>query len=231
MSKKKSFSSPMKKYEHVLGIVQIPIHAAIIPFGLVFILAIIDLGLSAPHITLIHYTISFVYSIGFLFRFFRKSFSDFLGSFWRSVQSVVLGFAMYYALLIVLALVIGFFAEGENPNNEEVLRQARLNSNVMLVVSVMLAPIVEEGAFRGALFGAIRKKSRIAAYIVSTLVFAVYHLWQYLVVGFSPELLVMLLQYIPPSIALAWCYEKSENIWSPILLHAAINAFAMIQLR
>ena len=227
--KKKNFTSSMKTSERVLGIVQIPVHTAVIPFALFFIFAALAIELSDPHMTLIHYTLSFLYSVGFLFRFFRKSFSDFIGSFWRSVQSVILGFAMYFALLMVLAFVLNYLSPSANPNTEEVLRQAKLNSNVMLVVSVMLAPIVEEGMFRGALFGTIRQKSRIAAYIISALLFAVYHLWQYFVIGFSAETLILLLQYIPPSIALAWCYEKSENIWSPILLHAAMNAIALMQ--
>ena len=221
----------MKKSERVLGIVQIPVHALLIPFALAFVLALMNIKLSDPYVTLISYTFSFLYSIGLLFSFFRKSFSDFIDGFWRSVQAVILGYVLYFALLIALSLALSFFTQSENPNTEEVLRQAKLNSNVMFVIAVMLAPIVEEGAFRGALFGTIRQKSRVAAYIVSALVFSVYHLWPYFIGGFSAESLLLLLQYVPASIALAWCYEKSSNIWSPILLHAIVNAASIIQVR
>ena len=226
--RKKNFTSSMRTSEVVLGLVQIPVHVVVIPFALAFALTLLKVDLSDPYVTLIHYTFSFLYSIGLLFHFLRKSFSDFIGSFWRSVQSVILGGAMWFGLIIVLAFALSSVTLTENPNTEEILRQSKLNSNVMFVVAVMLAPIVEEGMFRGALFGAIRKKSRILAYVVSTLAFAVYHLWGYFIGGFSTETLILLLQYVPPSIALAWCYEKSESIWSPILLHAMINAIAMM---
>jgi membrane protease YdiL (CAAX protease family) len=39
--------------------------------------------------------------------------------------------------------------------------------------------------------------------------------------------LFYLLQYVPASVALCWCYEKSGTIWSPIVLHAAINLISI----
>ena len=100
---------------------------------------------------------------------------------------------------------------------------------MIIVAAVLLAPIVEETLFRGALFGTLRGRNRLLAYAVSALAFAVYHMWQYFIAGFEWQMLLFLLQYIPPSIALCWCYEKSGSIWAPITLHALVN-FMSIQM-
>ena len=78
-----------------------------------------------------------------------------------------------------------------------------------------------------ALFGAIRTKSRIAAYIVTALLFAVYHLWPYFIAEFAWMDLLYLLQYIPIGLILAWSYERSGTIWTSILVHALINYVAV----
>jgi membrane protease YdiL (CAAX protease family) len=131
---------------------------------------------------------------------------------------------MSYVLALVLTL---FLKNGTNPNQELIISNTKLNPNQAIAVGVLLAPIVEEALFRGAVFGSIRRKNRILAYIVSAALFGVYHLWQYLLVGFQWELLLYMVQYVPGAIALAWCYERSGNIWSSILLHMVINFISL----
>ena len=97
---------------------------------------------------------------------------------------------------------------------------------VMLLVSVVLAPVVEETLVRGVVFGSIYPASRVLAYIVSILLFTLMHNWQYF--GLHPFVSILLscLPYIPASVALAWTYEKGGTIWAPITLHAIINAMS-----
>jgi membrane protease YdiL (CAAX protease family) len=101
----------------------------------------------------------------------------------------------------------------------------------MFVTTVLLAPVVEETMFRGALFGSIRLRSRAVAYIVSALAFAAYHLWPFLFTDMWRVNALYALQYIPASVILAWCYERGNSIWAPITLHALINLLANAAVR
>ena len=223
---KDSFKFPMKKSERIFGCICIPIHAAVLPLLLMYAYELAGLKIAGSYQTLILYTLSFLLVLGGMFRFLRASFSDMIDNFFRTLQAVILGYALYYALAVIINVIIGNQA---NPNSQEVNNIVAQNTRVMIAVSGVLAPIVEEAIFRGALFGTIRRKSRIAAYIISTFVFGLYHLWQFFVTGFEWSLLVYMLQYIPAGVALAWCYEHGRSIWAPILLHAAINLMIFTQ--
>lgn len=222
----------MQKSERILGFVYIAIHMFLLPWLLVFmytnVLRHMNVVLDGPNLNLIYYVISFVFVLIFLFRFLKESFSDLLNNLLGSLQSVALGYLFNYILITLISLFISVvFKDVTNPNTQEIIKQTKLDTNVMIVVAVLLVPIVEETLFRGVLFGSIRAKSRVLAYIVSALVFSVYHLWQFFIGGFEWSMLLYLLQYIPASLALCWCYERSGSIWSPIVLHAAINLISI----
>ena len=158
----------------------------------------------------------------------RASFHDLCDNIWRTLKAVVLGFILTKLLDIVLAYVLAKLLGGfSNPNSQTVSGAVSLNAGVMTAVIVLLGPVVEEILFRGVVFGTIRKSSRIAAYIVSFLLFSVYHLWQYMLTGFDWTLLMGLLQYLPASLMLAWCYEESRSIWGPIFLHMLLNLLTL----
>ena len=129
-----------------------------------------------------------------------------------------------YLLSLLVSFLLSFLLDNQvNPNSQAVSDLTALNPDAIKAVAILLAPIVEEVLFRGVLFGTVRKKSRIFAYILSTVAFAFYHLWQYFLTGFSWHLLLYMLQYVPASIALAWSYEKGRSIWSPVFLHMIMN--------
>ena len=95
------------------------------------------------------------------------------------------------------------------------------------MLSIALAPIVEEPLFRGLIFGGIRPKSRVLAYIVSAALFSLYHVWQYVALTGDFSLLIYCLLYVPVSVGLAWAYDRSGSIWSPMVMHAIINAVSL----
>ena len=100
------------------------------------------------------------------------------------------------------------------------------NRYVMLAISVVLAPVIEETLLRGLVFGSIRAASRPMAYITSIFIFTMMHNWQYF--GLYPfgSMLLSCLAYVPASAALCWTYEKAGTIWAPITIHAIINAIS-----
>lgn len=227
---KDHFKSPMTQSERILGFVYLAVHMFLLPwlFAYTDVLEKMNIKLDAPHLNLVYYVISFVFVLIFLFRFLRKSFSDLMDNPLGSLQSVLLGYLLNYIAGIVISFLLVFVLKDiANPNTLEIINQTKLNTDVIIFVAVLLAPIVEETLFRGVLFGSIRKKSRVLAYVVSAVVFAVYHLWQSFIGGFDWTMLLYLLQYVPASLALCWCYERSGSIWSPIVLHMAINLISI----
>jgi membrane protease YdiL (CAAX protease family) len=225
---KTRFKCPMEKSERIIGLVWLSVHVAVLPWLLKYfaanVLGAMKIVLTNPDMNLIYYVVSFVFVLIFLFRFLKASFSDLLDNPLGGLQAVVLAYLFnFLALSLVSLLLTAVLPGASNPNSQEIVRQTKLDPNVIIVVAVLLAPVVEETLFRGALFGTLRKKNRLLAYAVSALVFSAYHLWQYFGGGFGWTVLLYLLQYIPAALALNWCYEKSGSIWAPIVLHAAIN--------
>ena len=94
-------------------------------------------------------------------------------------------------------------------------------------MTVFMAPIVEEVLFRGLVFGALQRRSRALAWVVSVLAFSLYHVWQDVVEAQSAAMLLYALLYIPASMSFNWCYERSGSIWAPIVYHMLSNAISM----
>jgi len=223
----------MARREWVLGCLFIPFHAIVLPVILVWVLGALGIAMSSPHIMLLWYTLSFIFILAIMFNYLRNSFSDMCRNFAGTLLSVIMGYLAYRALFVAAMVFLGRFMLAANPNTDAVASSVRVNFSVMAVVAVVLAPIVEEAVFRGALFGTLRRKNRFLAYAVSAAAFGLYHLVGSLLFGggFDWSILLLAIQYVPASIALAWCFERSGTIWSPILLHAGINLLGVWQFR
>ena len=230
------FSYTLNFRERLLGILYIPFHSVILPFLLVVIFVAAGIDVSNAYLNLVYYAISFAFVLVIMFQFLRDSFSALRGNLGRVLSSVILGYFLYMAIAFAATLVLNQLLpipvmSEVTPNTEAVAAAAAQNFDMIFVVTVVLAPIVEEAIFRGALFGSLRTKSRFLAYIVTAIVFAFYHLWQFLVPDFSWITMLFALRYIPAAIALGWVYERSGNIWTPILLHSVVNVLATLALR
>ena len=129
--------------------------------------------------------------------------------------------------LVTMRLMPSFF----NVNDAAIGQSIRQSFWVMAVGTVLLAPVAEELLYRALLFGAVHRKSRLLAYILSILVFCGIHVVGY-IGSYSPTLLaVCFLQYLPGGLVLAWAYEKSGNILTSIAIHMAINAIGTFAMR
>ncbi len=225
---KKSFPFPMNRTEAIVGWVYSIAHIFAMGYIAVllnyYVFPIFGFSLSSSQLNLLYYGMGFLFLLCFLNHFMRESFGELLRHKSDTLTSVVLSFALYILVANIVAIGLSQFLENlTNPNSAAINEQTKLNPNTMIVVAVLLAPIVEETLFRGVIFGTIRKKSRILGYLVSALLFAVYHLWEYMLSGFSWDLVLYLFQYIPAGLILCWCYERSKNIWGSVFLHMFIN--------
>ncbi len=228
MANAKSYSlgPGLSTAEQVAGFCYLPFYVILLSWGIQWVSDLLGLQLTDLQLNVCYFVLNciFVWIIfhNFLIRSFRSS------RFWELVQAVILGFCLYYAgnfafgwIINLLGLSITSF------NDETIMGLISQNQIIMLVCSVFLAPLVEETLVRGLLFGVIRRKSRIMAYAVTIIFFAVMHVWQYLLMYDLKDVLLAAVQYIPAGIALGWTYEKSNTIWAPIVLHMTINAISM----
>ena len=100
-----------------------------------------------------------------------------------------------------------------------------------LLLATVIGFAVYYGLTRGLVFGALHPRSRMLAYIVSTLFFSFIHVMGYIGSFSASVLLLCFLQYIPAGVMLAWAYEYSGSILAPILIHTAVNAIAIFSVR
>lgn len=220
-----SLGRQLSRAEAVAGWCYLPFYLVLLSAAIQYLAALCGLELSAIAVNVIYFSVNLLFVL-LVFRNFLLQ--RFFGSgFWNFVQTLILGFALYYAgTWLIQWLSRTLAGEVTIYNNETVSDLIFKNRYVMLLVSVILAPIVEETLVRGVVFGTIRPVSRVLAYIVSALLFTLMHNWQYF--GLHPfwSIVLSCLPYIPASVALAWVYEKGGTIWMPITLHALINAMS-----
>jgi membrane protease YdiL (CAAX protease family) len=228
MARRPRLGPAMSRAEQICGWCYFPFYVALLSLILSYFLALFEIPVSQTDFSiacvLIHFSITLLLFHRFLFRSLRAV----PHSFWAFVQAVILGFVFYFALnWLYSAVLMQLVPDLQNPNNDAVAVMADTRYHATLLCAVLLAPLTEETLVRGLLFGSIARRYRVLAYVVSMLVFAALHTWQF--IGTVPlhTLLIAALQYLPAGLALGWTYEKAGNIWAPYLVHAAINALTM----
>lgn len=117
-----------------------------------------------------------------------------------------------------------------NLNDTTISAQIEDAPQSTLLIVIFLAPFVEEVLFRGLVFGNLKAKSRVLAYLVSAALFAAFHVWQFAAVHQDVAHLLLCVQYLVPGVVFAWAYERSGTLWSAIGVHAAANALAALYL-
>lgn len=230
----KTFNNKMSLRERIGGIVYIPIHSVVLPLLLsalyVRILETKGYELNDALLNLIIYAIGALFCFLFMWKYLKNSFGCIFDAPIKYLKTVFSGLCLYYAASVLVTIVILFILPENsslvNPNTENVEMIVYNNYNISIIMTVFFAPVVEECMFRGALFGSIVNKNRVLAYLVTIIVFSMYHLWGYFVTDYSWELWVYLLQYVPATIILCRAYEKSGTIWCSIAIHALINFIA-----
>ena len=222
-----AFSARMSGWESAAAIGYLPVHVYLLP------LLLAKSGaadrLNAVTVNLIcYFTAAFVLFFclrRFLFREF-DSFCDRGGAALIEVAKAY-GLLLLCNLAVNLALMALRFTS--NPNNDVILSFVGDDFGRTAAMAVFLAPLAEECMFRGGVFGLLRRRSRLAAYAVSMLLFAVYHVWSFALR--EPRAWLYLLQYLPAGFLLARVYEKTDSLWTSIFLHMTVNGVSMLAVR
>lgn len=135
---------------------------------------------------------------------------------------LAVGGALAARVLSVGILVVGIDMGFEPPGLNQVIQDFPDNTLgviALVLLTVLLAPVVEEMLFRGALYPALRGMwgespgAVVGATGVSAGAFALMHVDPWVIV---PTFLIGLL--------LVWLYEDSRSLWVPIICHATFNA-------
>ena len=166
----------------IAGLVYFPIHVFVLPLllpGILMNFGIEDEGL----MNLVYYGLGILVVLGLFMDYLRGQYDGLLDRLGLCVLSFFMALGMDYLLSLaanslVLALTGGAM---DNPNEAAISEIVLRSSAAMRAVGIFMAPIVEEVLFRGVIFGGLREKNRLAAYAVSMLMFALYHIWQFAV--------------------------------------------------
>lgn len=150
----------------------------------------------------------------------------------RDAAYIFAGLGLQLGLSIIfLPLVLFLFPEGGTTQEiGDVL--AGLESDgarlMSLLVSVVLAPVTEELAFRGVLIKALGERSRRTLILVSAAVFSLFH-----VLGLAADNLLAAAAVVLPQLfivgaVLAWVTLRSGRLGPAIFLHSGWNLLAAL---
>lgn len=236
MNNTKRLSLSMSRSETIAGLIYFLLYLLALPTLLELLFGALGWDYNTyngvTQFNFVYFTLNFLAVIGIFHKFLWNSLKKISKRFWGFVQAVILGWILYQAATWLVSMGILWLQPSlQNLNNSFFATQAARNFSLTIIGTVLMAPLAEECFFRGLLFQGLHRKNRILAYAVSTVCFALVHVVSYLPAYGPVNSLLILLQYMPAGIALAWAYEKADTIFAPILIHMLINAITMIQFR
>ncbi len=223
----RELNSRLSKAQAIAVLVWLPVHSFLLP---TLAVVLIRLGLLPVDLAdLAIYAVGAVFMLAVLWRFLRRDFDPLWEHPFRMLLMVIGGYlASIYGQALIGNLLDALSVTAQNENNAAVEELAKLDVRTTTVMAVFLAPLVEEGMFRAGIFGLLRRKHRVLAYVLSTLLFGLYHVWSEAI--YDPIQLVFILQYVPSSLVLAYIYDRTDSIWSSIFLHMLTNVIAIAAL-
>ena len=217
------FTSALSRGEGIAVLLYLPLHLVLLPIllGMLCGWGLMD----ESGINLALYMVGFLYMLGLCFRFLRRDFDVLCDRPWQVIAEIMGSYGVMLCCNMLFSMAAGYFIKDANPNNEAVTAMAMTNYGPTAAMAIYLAPVVEELLFRAGIFGLMRRRSRIAAYVLSVLAFSVYHVWGFALT--DPIYWIYVLQYIPVSYLLCRCYESTNSIWTPIFFHMLVNGVSL----
>ena len=193
--------------------------------------ALMGIPITDAQLNMVYYLINFCAAVAI----FRK----FLAENWRVAMERIFP-TVYYAILaylgsqlltgIVGMAILRIDPDFFNVNDESIQAMLTQDPALMVLGTVLLAPIAEEVFYRGLFFRKLYDVRPWVGYAVSMAVFAAIHMVGY--IGTYPPLQLLLgcAQYLPAGYCLCWCYRQTGTILSPILMHILFNASSIFSL-
>jgi len=147
----------------------------------------------------------------------------------KAIWVILIAYAVSFVVEVGYNILLEYFGiDTLGPNQEAVEALAGQNIILSAITLIVLAPLWEEIFWRGMVFGALRNRNRILAYVVSSLGFALMHTWLFMLFEFSSDLLPLTLIYLPSGLAFCWVFDKTKSLWAAIILHSIMNVVAAV---
>ena len=203
-----------------------------LPRLLSLLFALLGVSVSSTIQNFLYFSINAFVAIWIFRDFWKETLSAFPKDLPKILLVGVCGFFLYRLLSLAMGLLIAAIDPSfVNANDQNIAQMSQENYLLMALGTVILAPIAEEVFHRGVMFGLLYRRSPVAGYIVSTVVFSLVHIHNY--IGLLPPqtMLLCFLQYLPAGVCLAAAYHLSGSILTPILIHSAVNAIAILSVR
>ena len=228
----KKLSISLNHRETALSWVYLCLYVFLVPGALSYLNMLLPTPLSEIRLNILFFLVNLI-SVVFIGRqFLFRSFLAFLRTPFRVLRVAVIGLILYYCANFLLGLLTtALRPDFVNLNDNSIITMSRENYMLMSIGTILLVPPVEEFFFRGLIFGQLDKRSRLLAYLVSTVLFAAIHVAGYINSYDWSLLALSVLQYIPAGLCLAWVYCRADNIWASILIHITINQIGMQTMR
>ena len=125
--------------------------------------------------------------------------------------------------------ILSYAFQGNVTSENQALLEVLISEHFVLMVfaSVVLAPIFEELLFRGTVFAWFYEYNSVLAHILSGFIFGFVHVMNAVLSGNVGEL-VQVFSYFFMGVGLSFLYEKTNNIYVPMITHALNNLIAVL---
>lgn len=222
----------LTKRELLLGWLYYPIQLLVLPFLVTLINMLAGNFLGEAALNFVYFGSNFIVVTLIFSHLLIENGKNALEAPGLCIGSALLGLGLYWGLsyavqVFILMVDPDFF----NVNDASIGVMVQENFALTAIGTVLLVPVAEEALYRGLIFGSFYKRKPLAAYLISTCIFASVHVVGY-IGSFEPmQLALCFLQYLPAGIALGWAYARADSIWSPILMHITINLIGVVAMR
>lgn len=227
MKKSKFLYASMSRSEKIFGVIWLVLQ----PF-LGYLMGLLNGLLPDPlgsgTLNFVTCLVNFLVIVCIFSHFLRESLVAAWRGLWAFAQAVILGFVFYWACDWLVDWLLSYLFPDYSPLVDSAIAALSGSNRYLMIIGVaILAPVIEETLYRGLVFRNLWKKHKVAAYIVSMLVFAAVHTLAHIGTQDITTLVLCFLRYLPAGLCLAWTYSKADNVFAPTLVHAAINVISI----
>ena len=231
---RRGLSAGMSGREKALGGAVLALYLAVLPYvsgpALDLLERLLGTRLGESVRNAIYYYVVFALVVIVFWGYLGRTTRAFLDRPGGVLASAGLGLVAFYGLNEICGRLLGLALEGQvNLNDEAIVGRMVDAPRTTILIVVVLAPVVEETLFRGYVFGNLREVHRGLAYLVSCLLFALLHVWQFAAARGDLTYLLLMVQYLVPGAVMAWTYERSGSLWGSVLLHGVVNGLAVVR--
>jgi len=228
----KKLSVTTTHHETLWGWIYLPVQLLVLPIVLTVCNLFFNLNLSDAELNFMLFCVNFCAVAVIFHRFLIHNGKVALKKPLAVIGSALACFVFYIFSNSIIATVITYVEpDFYNVNDAYISTMVETDFFLMFVGTAILVPLTEEVLYRGLVFAGLYNRSRILAYLVSTLFFASIHIIGYIGSYSALQLGLCLLQYIPAGICLGWAYASTDSIWTPIITHMIINTLAVLTMR